>query len=153
MHLLAQFGTNHYSFDYFQQVHISSDPDQVGELTPYKVGLFGMMCEPLAKIALFIIPEGSATGKGSNHVISMIHFYFENLGLGEAEVVLNADNCVGQNKNQFVLSYLCWRVLLGLHRKITLHFLVVGHKIFARLCRGRFQKKFPPHSMLNASRH
>ena len=44
-------GTNHYSFDYFQQVHIPWDPDQVGALyflTPYKIGLFGVMCEPLS---------------------------------------------------------------------------------------------------------
>ena len=60
-------GTNHYSFDYFQQVHIPYDPDQVSELyflMPYKVGLFGIMCQPLAKMALFITP-GAATGKGS----------------------------------------------------------------------------------------
>jgi len=99
------------------------------------------MCEPLANMALFIIPEGAATGKGANQVICMLHFYLENLSLGEAEVVLNVDNCVGQNKNQFMISYLCWRVLSGLH-KITLHFLVVGHKIFTRLCRGCVQEIF-----------
>lgn len=127
-------GTSHYSFDYFQQVHVPSDPDQVGALyflTPYKVGLFGIMCEAISKMALFIIPEGAVTGKGSNQVISMLHFYFQNLGLGEHEVLLNADNCVGQNKNQYVLSYLCWRVLCGLHKKIVLHFLVVGHTKFS----------------------
>jgi len=138
-------GTNHYSFDYFQQVHIPHDPDQVGALyflTPYKVGLFGIMCEPLSKMALFIIPEGAATGNGSNQVISMLHFYFENLSLGEAEVILNADNCVGQNKNQFMMSYLCWRVLCGLHKKITLHFLVVGHTKFSPDYAGGVFKKF-----------
>ena len=139
-------GTNHYSFDYFQQVHVPYDPDQVGALyflTPYKVGLFGIMCEPLAKMALFIIPEGAATGKGSNQVISMLHFYLENLGLGETEVILNADNCVGQNKNQFMMSYLCWRVLSGLHKKITLHFLVVGHTKFSPdYAGGVFKKMF-----------
>jgi len=41
------------------------------------------MCEPQAKMAQFLIPEGAATGKGSNQVISMLHFYLENLGLGE----------------------------------------------------------------------
>ena len=43
-------GVMHYSFDYFQQVHVPHDPDQVGALyflTPYKVGLFGIMCEAL----------------------------------------------------------------------------------------------------------
>ena len=68
-------------------------------------------------MALFIIPEGAATGKGANQVISMLHFYLENLSLGEAEVVLNADNCVGQNKNQFMISYLCWRILSGTYTR------------------------------------
>jgi len=107
-------------------------------LTPYKVGI---MCEPLANMALFIIPEGAATGKGANQVICMLHFYLENLSLGEAEVVLNVDNCVGQNKNQFMISYLCWRVLSGLH-KITLHFLVVGHTKFSPDYAGGMFKKF-----------
>ena len=112
-------GTNHYSFDYFQQVHIPWDPDQVGALyflTPYKIGLFGVMCEPLSKMALFIIPEGSATGKGSNQVISMLHYYFQNLGLGETEAILNADNCVGQNKNQ--LCTCTYKVLLTCFRTV-----------------------------------
>lgn len=127
-------GTMHYSFDFFQQIHVPYDPEQVGALyflTPYKVGLFGIMCETLAKMVMFIIPEGSVTGKGSNQVISMLHYYFEHYGIGETDVILNADNCVGQNKNQFVMSYLCWRVLTGMHRKVTLHFLVVGHTKFS----------------------
>jgi len=127
-------GCNHYSFDYFQQVHIPSDPDQVGALyflVPYKVGLFGIMCEALSKMVLFVIPEGAVTGKGSNQVISMLHYYFTNFSLGESDAFLNADNCVGQNKNQFVISYLCWRVMSGLNKKIILHFLVVGHTKFS----------------------
>jgi len=127
-------GCNHYSFDYFQQIHIPSDPDQVGALyflVPYKIGLFGVMCEPLSKMVLYIIPEGAVTGKGSNQVISMLHYYCSNYGLGETEAFLNADNCVGQNKNQFLISYLAWRVMCELHRKIVLHFLVVGHTKFA----------------------
>jgi len=61
----------------------------------------------------------------------MLHFYFENYGLGESEAVLNADNCVGQNKNHIIYLLKCWRVLSGLHKKIRLHFLVVGHTKFS----------------------
>ncbi len=43
-------------------------------------------------------------------------------------VYLHADNCVGQNKNNYVLSYLLWS---GRHTQITLSFLVVGHTKFA----------------------
>ena len=140
----SSVGMNHYSFDYFQQVHVPLDPDQVGALyflTPYKVGLFGIMCEATSKMVLFVIPEGAVTGKGSNQVISMLHFFFDNFGLGESEVILNADNCVGQNKNQYVLSYLCWRVLTGLHKKIVFHFLVVGHTMFSPDYSGGVFKK------------
>ena len=90
-------GCNHYSFDYFQQIHIPSDPDQVGALyflVSYKIGLFGVMCEPLSKMVVYIIPEDAVTGKESNKVISMLHYYFSNYGLGETEAFLNADNCV-----------------------------------------------------------
>jgi len=82
-------------------------------------------------MVLFIIPEGAVTGKGSNQVISMLHYYFANFSSGESDAFLNADNCVGQNKNQFIISYLCWRVMSGLHKKIVLHFLVVGHTKFS----------------------
>lgn len=50
---------------------------------------------------------------------------------GEMTVYLHADNCVGQNKNNYVLWYLLWRVLTGRHTQVTLSFLVVGHTKFA----------------------
>jgi hypothetical protein len=42
-----------------------------------------------------------------------------------------ADNCAGQNKNNAMMQYLMWRVMKGLHRKITISFLVVGHTKFS----------------------
>ena len=44
---------------------------------------------------------------------------------------LHRDNCSGQNKNNTMLHYLLWRSMTGLHTKITLSFLVVGHTKFA----------------------
>lgn len=35
--------------------------------------------------------------------------------------------CLGQNKNRYVLAYLSWRVLTGLHREITLSMQIPGH--------------------------
>jgi hypothetical protein len=40
---------------------------------------------------------------------------------------LHADNCGGQNKNRFVLSYLAFLVACGRFDTITLAFMVVGH--------------------------
>ena len=39
-------------------------------------------------------------GKGGNCVISLLHHHFSHYGLGEADLVLHADNCSGQNKNR-----------------------------------------------------
>ena len=45
----------------------------------------------------YLIDEASNTGKGANTVASMLHHFFANHTLGESEVHLHADNCVGQN--------------------------------------------------------
>jgi len=44
--------------------------------------------------------------------------------------LLNADNCVGQNKNNTMLQYLMWRVTVGLSSHIELAFMVAGHTKF-----------------------
>ena len=72
-------------------------------------------------------------GKGANAIIiSMLHHFFQVYGLGETVVHLHADNCSGQNKNQYMMQYLAWRVLSQKH-KITLSFLPVGHTKFSRM--------------------
>ncbi|ELU10976.1 hypothetical protein CAPTEDRAFT_195485 [Capitella teleta] len=51
-----------------------------------------------------------------------------------------------QNKNKFVLWYLAWRVAVGLHKSITLNFLVVGHAKFAPgWCFGLVKQAFRRH--------
>ena len=44
---------------------------------------------------------------------------------------LYADNCCGQNKNNCMLCYLAWRVMMGCHTQKTLTILVVGHTKFS----------------------
>ena len=82
-------------------------------------------------------------GKGANNIISMLHHFLQTHNLGETELHLHADNCSGQNKNRFVMQYLAWRVLVGLNETITLSFLVVGHKVFARLVFRPIQTGIP----------
>ena len=54
----------------------------------------------------FLTDEAADGGKGANAVVSRLHYYFKNHGLGEEEVLLHADNCAGQNKNNIVIQYL-----------------------------------------------
>jgi hypothetical protein len=127
-------GDTHISFDYAQQVHIPNLPDQPGPiyfLTPYKLGIFGIQNEAAHVQVNFVIPEAVQTGKGANTVISYVHYYLKNYNLGEKELFIHADNCVGQNKNNKVMAYLCWRVIVGLNQKIVISFLPVGHTKFS----------------------
>ncbi len=106
----------HYSFDFAQKVHFPSDPMQPGPiyfLTPRKCSVFGVNCEAIPRQINFLGDEAGDCGKGSNTVISQLHYFFENHGQGETEVFLHADNCTGQNKNNIMLWYLAWRVMTG----------------------------------------
>jgi len=60
-----------------------------------------------------------------------VHNYFELYSLGEKEIIIHADNCSGQNKNNAMIQYLAWRVLTGKHKKITYSFMVPGHTKFS----------------------
>ena len=141
----------HYSFDYAQQVHLPSDPLQPGPiyfLVPRKVGLFGVCCEGIPKQVNFLIDEAHLISKGSNAVISFLHYFLENFGLGETDVNLHCDNCSGQNKNRFVLWYCAWRVSIGLHKTIRLNFLIPGHTKFAPDgCFGLLKQAFRRHAV------
>ena len=44
-------------------------------------------------------------------VISLVHDYLEKHCKGVKQVMLQADNCVGQNKNNAFMQYIAWRVL------------------------------------------
>ena len=126
--------TMHYSFDYAQQVHYPSDPMQPGPiyfLCPRKCGLFGVVCDGTNQQVNYLIDEGMQGSKGSNSVISFLHDYFDMYGMGERSAHLHCDNCGGQNKNRYVMWYMAWRTLCGLHQEITINFMVPGHTKFS----------------------
>jgi len=81
-------------------------------------------------MVIYVIPEWVLVGKGANMVISLLHRFLAKYSSGETQLVLNADNCVGQNKNNTMLQYLMWRVTAGLSRHIELPFTVAGHTKF-----------------------
>ena len=138
-------GAVHYSFDYAQQIHFPSNPQQPGPIyfkTPRKCGIFGVCCEALPRQINYLIDESVATGKGANATISYLHDFLQNHGAGEKVGYFHADNCGGQNKNNYVLWYLCWRIIHGLHEHVTYSFLIAGHTKFSPdWCFGLLKQK------------
>lgn len=127
-------GEIHISFDYAQQVHVPHLPNQPGPIfffTPFKLGLFGINNEALCSQVNYVIPESVDTGKGQNTVVSLLHHYLSTKTLGETNLHIHADNCVEQNKSNTMMRYLCWRVIYGLRKSITISYLPVGHTKFA----------------------
>jgi hypothetical protein len=124
----------HYSWDFAQQLHIPYEDHQVGPIyfkSPRIAQLFGICCEALPQQVNYLIDEADFPGKGADVVISLLDHYFEHYGLKESHVLLTADNCVGQNKNNAVIQYLMYRVMTGQHKSITLSFMLVGHTKFS----------------------
>ncbi|XP_065941872.1 uncharacterized protein [Magallana gigas] len=57
----------------------------------------------------------------------MLHHCLTTYGSGEKSCVIHCDNCAGENKNRYVLGYLMWRTLMGLHHDIQLSMQVPYH--------------------------
>ena len=92
----------HCSFDFAQQIHFPSSPQQVGPLyflTPRKCQLFGICSEASAEQVNYLTDENDNPGKGANCVISMLHHCLESKTV-IGQHLLHADNAVGQNKIQ-----------------------------------------------------
>ena len=139
-------GTMHYSFDYAQQVHIPSNPLQPGPIyfkTPRKCGIFGVICEAIPRQVNYLVDEATTAGKGANATISYVHHFLAQHGLGETHVHFHADNCAGQNKNNYFLWYFAWRIASKLHHNIKYSFLIAGHTKFGPdRCFGMLKKAY-----------
>lgn len=62
---------------------------------------------------------------------TLLYQFLKTHGFGETSVHFHADNCCGQNKNRYLMSYFMWRILTSLHEEIKISFLPVGHTKFA----------------------
>ena len=82
-------------------------------------------------------------GGGGNATISYVHDFFNFHWAGETDAKINADNCGGQDKNNFVIWYYCWRILCRLHNSILCSFLIAGHTKFSPdWCFGLVKQSF-----------
>ena len=73
----------------------------------------------------------------------MLHHFLAVHGFSEKKVHFHCDNCCGQNKNRFLMYYMMYRILAGLHDEIVVSFLPVGHTKFSPdWCFGLFKRHF-----------
>ena len=104
-----------------------------GDMLIKAIQIFGIACEPKPQQVNYLTDEHQTIGKdsskshGPNSVLSMLHHHLENYGSENLHLGLHADNCCGQNKNRSVITYLAWRVIVGLNKSIGLAFMRVGH--------------------------
>ena len=79
----------------------------------------------------YLIDEAEVIGKGANATISLLHHFLEVHGMKVPHLLLHADNCIGQNKNNAFIHYMMWRVATGRNQSIQLSFMLAGHIKFA----------------------
>ena len=60
-----------------------------------------------------------------NIIISMLHRFLHQHGCA-ANILLHTDNCSSQNKNQFMMQYLMWQILVALIKKSRCHFFLLA---------------------------
>ena len=75
-------------------MHRSWQPGLIYFMTPFKCTVFGVNCEALSLRKQVIMIMGLI-------VVSRLHFFFENHELAEKQAYLTADNCTGQNNNNY----------------------------------------------------
>ena len=57
----------------------------------------------------------------------MVHHYLESYSFYGQDLLLHADNAVGQNKNNVMMQYLCCRIVTGKNPKAKISFMIAGH--------------------------
>lgn len=119
----------HVVFDYAEKVLLSQLLKQPGQLyfvTGLKFDLFGFHNFNAAKSYIFGLSERHwSDAKDPNIVLSMLHpvLRCDITSCHEPPKInclkMHSDNCVGQNKNRFVLFYQCRRTIAGLKEEAS----------------------------------
>jgi len=124
---------SHFSFDYSQNLALPQKADQPGSFYFFSlrnIYLFGITDESCNHQMNYLIDE-SQCAKGSNEVISMISHFLSSLPKEKrAHIIFNADNCVGQNKNNTMIKFFLWQCLIGNSKTIEVKFMIKGHTHF-----------------------
>ena len=90
----------------------------------------------------YLIDEAVSGGKCANGVISLVHHFLENYGIGEKHLQLSADNRSGQKSQNCMLQYLCWKTMIGLSDCLPPFHAGWPHKKFCQIGALVFFKRF-----------
>ncbi|GMF51719.1 unnamed protein product [Phytophthora fragariaefolia] len=73
--------------------------------------------------------DETVSGKGTDQINSMLQHFIRTtiLPSGKKKLVVYADNCSGQNKNNLVIMFLLAQVQMGLFERVDYTFFVKGH--------------------------
>jgi hypothetical protein len=121
----------HASFDFAQNLglpQLSEQPQELYFASQRSIRLFSVKDDGAGIQYNFLYDEADG-GKGGNYVASMLTLFLLDLSqqFKAKRILLNADNCCSQNKNNIVLWVLDLLVMLGIFDQIELKFLVKGH--------------------------
>ena len=99
-----------------------------------RVPLFGIAVESSKMQFNFVHEEGGifdVIGKGSDSIICALEYTLAQLPNETETLVIHADNCPGQGKNNYMLQYMMYLVLMHRFSRIEYCFMVAGHTKFA----------------------
>eukprot|EP00644_Phytophthora_capsici_P007881 jgi/Phyca11/51087/gw1.63.150.1 len=111
--------------------HSAQTPSMWYFLNLLNISVFGIHNQPDNKQWNYVYSERKA-GKGSNEVISMLDWFARSQNIygnciGDKSWSLYADNCGGQNKNNFMVKYLLFLTHSKAVKSISFNFLIKGH--------------------------
>lgn len=109
-------------------------PSQLHFVTGLKFGIYEVASSNINQCFLYSLLEGHFSHeKMANKVISIVynashvHLVITASGSDFTRKLLHCNNCGCQNKNRWVLWYLCF-LLLTSYNQVTLYFLIPGHR-------------------------
>ncbi|KAE9207061.1 hypothetical protein PF004_g17132 [Phytophthora fragariae] len=123
---------------------VSATPSQWYFLSLVNVYLFGIYYAN-KNIQYNYVYEESVAGKGTDEVNSMLFHFIQKIVVanGHQKLTIYADNCGGQNKNNFVVKMLLGLAQMGELETIDLKFFIKGHtKNAVDRGFGHIRKKF-----------
>ena len=122
------------SFDFAENILLPNRIEEPGIFyfkTRRKIDCFGINDEKTNRQANFLIDECCKISNPDS-VISMLDFYLKHQISKDIHLVLFADNCAAQNKNQSYIGYLAYLVkVLKMFPTIELFFFISGHTKFS----------------------